>query len=181
MKHLVLFSCLLLLANCSKNDPVTPTPAVVFTGYTGRDASGTLTAPNDPTDWTLDATWTGAETGLFSKYNLSFSQPALAASTWQPSLRPNPGTIGSQSTLIVLVDKTNTAALAAVRMAYAVVDTNYDTLYWGDADNVNKQFGQIIPYDASKFKTGTLYRLYYVIYDKITSQVYYKGHGDIQL
>jgi len=180
MKYLVLLSCLILLFGCSKKDATSPATAH-FQDYTGRDAKGMLFGPIDTTDWTLDTTWNSTETGLFSKYNLSFNQQTVVASMWKPALRPNPVAVGSQSTLVITVDKANPSVPAAVRMAFAVVDANYTILSWGDVDDVNKQFGAVITHEASKYKGNTLYRLYYVVYDELNLHVYYKGHGDIQL
>jgi hypothetical protein len=179
MKHLVLFSCLLLLGGCGKKDPATP--AVVFEGYTGRDARNAVTSPTDASDWTIDTNWNSTESGLFTKYNITYTQPLVSTSTWQFSLYPNPVAIGSNTTLQVLKDKTSTAVPPAVRLAFAIVDTNYNTLYWGDNDDVNQQFGARLKCDKDKFSPNTLYRLYYVVYDEITLQAYYKGHGDIQI
>jgi hypothetical protein len=179
MRKSVLFSSLLLLAACGKND--SSAPAVTFEGYTGRDAKNVITSPTDATDWTIDTNWNSTETGLFAKYKLTFTQPLVAASTWQVSLYPNPATLGSNYMLQVLKDKTNTAIPPAVRMAYFVVDTNYNVLDWGDNHTINQQSGARLLCDKAKFSPNTLYRLYYVVYDEITLQAYYKGHGDVQI
>lgn len=181
MKYVVLFGSLLLLGSCRKNDSATP--AAVFEGYTGRDYTAKLFGPTDPNDWTQDATWTSTETDLFSKYSkygLSFSQPQVAASMWQPALWPNPVAVGGQTTFSMPVDKTSTTVPTAPRMAFAVVDANYTILTQGAVEEVNQQFGVVIDHNATMYKGGKAYRLYYVVYDKFSSQVYYKGHGDIQ-
>jgi hypothetical protein len=181
MKHLLLFGGLLLLGSCRKNDAAMP--EVVFEGYTGRDYNAKLFGPTDLNDWTQDATWTSIETGLFSKYGKygpSFSQPQVAASMWQPALWPNPVAVGGQTTFSMSVDKTSTTVPTTAQLAFAVVDTNYTILTQGAVEQVSQQFSIVIYHNDAIYKGGKAYRLYYVVYDKFSSQVYYKGHGDIQ-
>jgi hypothetical protein len=183
MRKLVLFSSLLLLGACGTKEEATP--EAKFEGYTGRDANRTLVGPTDPTDWTADAApWNSSETGLFTQYNASFSKPQLPADVWHPyPVFPNPVAVGGKNQFSILADKTNPAYPPTkwVRLAYAVVDTRYNVLSWGETNGIDQNFGSIVSYPAGKYSGNTLYRMYYILYDEVTRQVYYKGHGDIQV
>ncbi|MVN78076.1 hypothetical protein GO988_17235 [Hymenobacter sp. HMF4947] len=189
--YLVLFGLLLALGACKEEvtsvpAPIpTPVPAIDFganDGYTGWDATRALTNPTDPTDWTTDATWNSAEMGLFAENNLDFSQPQLPASTWEVSAYPNPVVIGGKTQLSALLRDTDLAIPSSqLRILYTLVDAHYTALEYGLRDSVLKRFGVSILYPANKFSGGTLYRMYYVIYNTNNRQVYYKGHGDIKV
>jgi hypothetical protein len=186
MKHsyskcLVLFSLSLALGACSKDSE--PAPSTTFEGYTGRDANFNQTTPYDATDWTSDVTWNSSETGLFAKYNLNFSLPQVARDTYFMSAFPSPVAVGGSTQLRGLLSRNEFAISASdLRIAYAIVDTNYTTLDYGFADSgVYKQFGATITFKAVKYSSNTLYRLYYVIFNNQNMTVYYKGHGDIKV
>jgi hypothetical protein len=181
-KYLVLFSLTLALGSCGKDK--TTTPDIDFGGYTGRDTQGKLTSPFDPTDWTTDATWNSSETDLFAKHNLSFSQPLVPTSVWKVYTRGNPVPVGGTTDFVMEVDKTNPALPVTPNewiMSFVLVDARYNVVDWAETNGVNKNFAGRIAYPAAKYNTDTLYRLYYVIFNKDTKTVYYKGHGDIKV
>jgi hypothetical protein len=186
-KYLVLFSLSLASGACSKD--TTTTPDIDFgpnEGYTGWDSRGQLTSPIDPTDWTIDVTWNSSETNLFTKYNLSFSQPLVPASVWKVYARANPVALGGSSDFIMSVDRTNPALPVTPNhtewiMTYVLVDSRHNVLDWGETNGVNQNFASRTSYSANKYSAGKLYRLYYVIFNKDEKTVYYKGHGDVKV
>jgi hypothetical protein len=183
INYLVLFYLSLALGACKKDD--VPVPAIDFgtnEGYTGWDTSRALTNFADPTDWTADATWNSAETGLFAQYKLDFNQPQLPTSTWEVSAYPNPVAIGQRTQLVALLHNPElTIPSSQLRILYTLVDAHYTVLNYGLSDSVRKQFRASMLYPASKCSVHTLYRMYYVIYNTHDKAVYYKGHGDIMV
>jgi hypothetical protein len=185
LNALALFSLSLALSACGKDK--TTTPDVDFganEGYTGRDARWQLTSPNDPTDWTADVTWNNAEKDLFASDNLLFDVPMVPANVWKITLHPNPVALGSENQFTMWLDKTNPAIPnppGGLLFSYKVVDARYNVLDWRESSGVDKNSGSIISYPASKFSANTLYRIYYVVFDKYERTVFYKGHGDVKV
>jgi hypothetical protein len=185
LKALAIFSLSLALSACGKDK--TTTPGIDFganEGYTGRDARGQATGPNDPTDWITDATWNSAEKALFASEDLLFDAPMVPASVWKITLYPNPVGLGSQNQFTMSLDETNPAiptAPSGLRFLYKVVDARYNVLEWGISYGGDKSFAGIFPYPASKYSANTLYRIYYVVCDSQNKTVFYKGHGDVKV
>jgi hypothetical protein len=60
-----------------------------------------------------------------------------------------------------------------------IVDRKYRVLDTVATPSITGSYTLRIAFDNSKYRTGEIYRLYYVFYQGST--LYYKGHGDIKI
>lgn len=174
-KYLFLSTLTLGLAACHKS---ADSPRIDFgpgTGFSYRDGSNQPVGKQDPTDWTSDATWNEQEISLFpaSKLDLNATQPANFIA--YAYLYPNPahastwGFASKQTAANTQPDFTVTAVL---------VGADYQVIQRVAPTNSSKGAFQIaFDYDKLGLKPGSLYRIYYVLYD--ASGLLYKGHGDL--
>jgi hypothetical protein len=176
MLHRLLLPALLLaLAAC--NHKSTDSPRIDFgpgTGFSYRDGSNIPAGAQDPTDWASDATWQSPETALFPdiKFNLNAAQPAgfveFAYLYPNPSRASTWGFTSKETAPNIRPDFTVTAVL---------VGADYQVIQRIAPNSSNKgNFAISFDYSQLSLQPGSLYRIYYVLYD--ANGLLYKGHGD---
>jgi hypothetical protein len=162
-----IFSSLLLvviLAMSCKKD-------ISIIGFTMTDALGNVMSAEDPGDWTFDDSWKQKETDIFDDIasgNLSGSSAGTI--TMYPAF-PNPCT--NYFNLHI-----NSSTKCVMRIAIVNKDRNKLA---SDAVAVNSGGNTYsLPVSGEDFKSGTLYRVYYV-FDAEGHMMFKKGHGDIMI
>lgn len=60
-----------------------------------------------------------------------------------------------------------------------IVDRKYKVLDTVANPSVTGSYNFLFAFDNNKYRTGEIYRLYYMFYQNST--LYYKGHGDIKI
>jgi hypothetical protein len=174
-KRLLLPMLLLGLAACHNS---ADSPRIDFgpgDGFSYRDGNNLPAGKQDPTDWTSDATWSEQEIKLFPdvKLNLNAAQPAnFIESSY---LYPNPAraSIWGFSSKQTAPNTQPDFTVAAV-----LVGANYQVIQRVAPTSSSKgAFRAAFDYDKLGLQPGSLYRIYYVLYD--ASGLLYKGHGDL--
>ena len=169
MKHqLLLFASLALVGfgGCKKKIDFGPNE-----GFTSRDFMNYPQSQTDPSDWTLDGNWNKQEKKLFDGLGVDVNSTATG-SVRNISFFPNPveteGILTSQTTV------------SGISIKLVIVDRKYRVLDTGTTSSTTtNSYNYRFTFDNSKYKTGEIYRLYYVFYQGST--LYYKGHGDIKI
>jgi len=136
-------------------------------GITYRDAQGRLLRPEDPTDWTSDATWSSQELNMFSN---ATNGPQQLGAVSQSLAYPNPGKAGQVSWYF----KLSPAAPCPCRVYAKLVSKRYTEVDIHFADLAASDSLQFTP---RVYNPGQLYRLYYLVYNN--NGMLYKGHGDL--
>ena len=176
MKCYLPIACLLLCAfQCNKEYEG---PDVYFgpgESITHRDAQGRPNGPQDPDDWTSDATWSGEELNKFAVIDrgsfLPLNGPQQLATVGHTEAFPNPTLTGEATWRIQLSPAAPCPCLVQwvyVSRRYTEIDRGSDSLQAGDSLRV--------PLRTSN--PGQLYRLYYLISN--AQGLLYKGHGDVR-
>jgi len=140
-------------------------------GITYRDAQGRPNGPQDPSDWTTDATWNEQELTYFNFPAFPVNGPQQVAAVRAVGAYPNPGPAGQLTWRLKLSPTAPCpcqvyASLRSKR--YTETDVFVATLAAGDS----------VQFAPKAYDTGQLYRLYYVL--SAANSLLYKGHGDIR-
>jgi hypothetical protein len=174
MKKLFLGLTLLAsIASCNKKEAEPTIDFGLNGGITQRDGSNRLNGTIDPTDWTVDETWTKEEQKLFTvPVNLN----APSSIGIQPrGFFPNPTTTQKGGYGFYGIPEGAMWTMVFVDKNYKVVDR----LEYGPFSVSDVLFGFDLPTD--KFAANATYRVYYIIYNKSPATLYLKGHGDIKI
>ena len=170
-KYLALLSTAALLSNCKSEDTI---PQIDFGpngGITARDNFNRPQGANDPTDWTLDATWNKQEQDLFKDLGVELNGPVTGTLS-RISAYPNPVEAGQ--TVLQLESPT------AVTCSFVVVNASYqEVLPLFTSPAADQSWAVSLDVSGTNFQQGNLYRIYYVL--RKGTAVYYKGHGDIKI
>lgn len=173
-KSLVLLA-LLGLAACHKS---AEKPRIDFgpgTGFSYRDGSNFPAGQQDPSDWTSDATWNPEEINLFPALKLNLNAPQPARSIEHTYLYPNPA---PTAVLGFASAKTASGTRPDFMVTAVLVGADYQVLQRiAPTSSAKGEFEAAFDYAGLGLQPGTLYRLYYVLYD--ASGLLYKGHGDL--
>ncbi len=181
MRKLLTFITLLLAATACSKDKTEP--SIDFGpngGFTPRYSNAMSAGPEDPTDWTSDASWNEKEQKLFVGLNLSLTGPQLPATTWSFDFFPNPGQLSGDHEFDIFARYGAALPTGAMRLSTAIVDSQYGLIISDDFEIRSSQLRMRFALDPAKFTANKLYRLYYVVYEP-GKQVYYRGHGDIKI
>jgi hypothetical protein len=140
-------------------------------GFTMTDALGNIMSVEDPGDWTFDDSWKQKETDIFDNIpSEDLSGSSMGSITIYPGF-PNPCV--NQFSFHI-----NSSTKCEMRIA--IVDKDRDKLV---AETVEVKSGGNMYYftlPSESFKSGTLYRVYYV-FDAEGHLMFKKGHGDIMI
>jgi len=140
-------------------------------GITYRDAQGRPNGPQDPSDWTTDATWNEQELAYFNLPAFPVNGPQQVAAISSVGAYPNPAPAGQLIWRLRLSPAAPCpcqvyASLRSKR--YTEADVLVATIAAGDS----VQFAPIARDPAQ------LYRLYYHVTN--ATSLLYKGHGDMR-
>ena len=177
MRKPLLFATLVLaLAACKSKSN---SPSIDFgagDGFSYRDGYNLPAGPQDPTDWTTDATWNEQEVKLFPELSLSLNVPQPAGFVEFTYLYPNPAWTSSWG---FTSRQTTTGIRPDFTVAAVLVGADYQIVQRLMHTTSNKgYFAAGFDYAKLSMQSNTLYRLYYVLYNN--SGLLYKGHGDIR-
>ena len=175
---LLLLSAALILSNCSKSESDASSGLFVNfgpgEGFSYRTGNNLPAGYEDPTDWQLDGQWNTREAGLFNALGLDVNAT--------PQLGPN----SSPQTYFTAYPN---PCLGAFHFGYAtsapvfckavVVNRFYQPLNEFASPRVSTRLDFSVNVAGQGFKPGSLYRVYYVLYNGTT--LYGKGHGDIKI
>ncbi len=177
LKRYLPIASLLLLAFTCHREYVGPD---VYFGpgesITYRDAQGRLNGPQDPDDWTSDATWSGEELYLFSSPPGTgpnpLNGPQQLATVSHTEAWPNPTPDGQATWQIRLSPTAPCPCLVDMvfvsRRYYVETDMRYVTLQAGDSLRV----------PLRTYEPGQPYRVFYLV--RNNNGLLYKGHGDVR-
>lgn len=175
MNKLFILLALLGLAACHKS---AEKPRIDFgpgTGFSYRDGSNFPVGQQDPSDWTSDATWNTEEINLFPDLKLTLNDPQPARFIRDTYLYPNPAptaTWGLASTA------TTNGTRPDFMVTAVLVGADYQVIQRiAPTSSAKGEFKVAFDYAKLGLQPGTLYRLYYVLYD--ADGLLYKGHGDL--
>jgi hypothetical protein len=171
------FLLLPALWSCSTSDS---NPIVDFgegEGITYRTGQNLPVGPNDPSDWTSDATWNKQERALFADVNVDLNGPQRPQLVVVSPLFPNPS-IG-QATWFT--GPRTTSPVTSLTVRAVLVNRQYQALRRVGplALATGSPIYTSFDYLAAGLSPRELYRLYYVVTD--ASGLVYKGHGDVRL
>jgi len=174
MKRYLPIAGLLLAFTCGRDYVGPDVPFGPGESITYRDAQGQLNGPQDPDDWTSDATWSGQETNLLSLPPGAalnpLNGPQQLATVSHTEAWPNPALTGRATWQIKLSPAAPCPCLVQlvyVSRRYTEIDRRSDTLRAGDSLRVLLR----------TYNPGQLYRLFYLVSN--ANGLLYKGHGDI--
>ena len=175
---LLLLGVALALSNCSKSESdassglfVNFGPGEGFTYRTGNNLPGGY---QDPTDWQLDGQWNTREAGLFNALGLDINAT--------PQLVPNstPRTYFTAYPNPCLSEfRFSCSTSAPVFCKAFVVNRFYQPLTEFASPQASTRLDFSVNLAGKGFQSGSLYRVYYVLYNGTT--LYGKGHGDIKI
>lgn len=165
------------LLGCSKSDS---NPIMDFgegEGISYRTPNNTPVGPQDPTDWTSDATWTERECNLFPELSFDLNGPQQPATIAYTSVYSNPAQV-STAHWTIQTRRTSGGGAADYTTRAVIVNRKYEVLTKLGPNSFT--VGQVysLDYAGIGMQPNELYRLYYVVYG--TSGLIYKGHGDIR-
>ena len=140
-------------------------------GITYRDAQGRPSGPQDPSDWTTDATWNAQELTYFNFPTFPINGAQQVGSVTAVGAYPNPGPAGKLTWRLRLSPAAPCpcqvyASLRSRR--YTEVDTFLATVAAGDS----------VAFSPKAYNFDQNYRLYYVVSN--ANSLLYKGHGDLR-
>lgn len=165
-------SCLLLCAfQCERQYEGPDIDFGPGTGITSRDAQGHLLRPEDPTDWTSDATWNEQEMSHFAFPNITLNGPQQLGAISQSLAYPNPAPAGQVKWHL----KLSPTAPCPCRMFAQLVSKRYTE---ADVYTAELAAGDSLQFAPKAYDPGQLYRLYYIVFTN--TSLLYKGHGDIR-
>lgn len=175
---LLLLGVALALSNCSKSESDASSGLFVNfgpgEGFTYRTGNNLPAGFQDPTDWQLDSQWNTREQGLFTALGVDFNAAPRLVPNATPSTYfiayPNPAVssfIFSYSTP------------APVFCKAVVANQFYQPLAEFTSSQASSSVRFSVNVAGQGFKPGSLYRVYYVLYNGTT--LYGKGHGDIKI
>jgi hypothetical protein len=140
-------------------------------GITYRDAQGRLLRPEDPTDWTSDATWNEQELNKFAFPNLVLNGPQQPSAVSQSLAYPNPGQAGQVKWRF----KLSPTAPCPCRVYAQLVSKRYTE---ADVYTAELAAGDSLQFAPKAYDPNQLFRLYYIVSN--ASGLLYKGHGDLR-
>jgi hypothetical protein len=165
------------LFGCSKSDS---NPEIYFgegEGISCRTSNNMRIGPQDPTDWTSDATWSERERNLFPELSFNLNgpqQPALIAYT---SAYSNPAQV-SIASWTFQINRTSSGGPANYIGRAVIVNRKYEILTKLGPNDFTLGQQYMLDYARIGMQPNELYRLYSVVYD--ASGLVYKGHGDVR-
>ena len=186
MRKALLFVSVLALTACSKKDNGPTIDFGAGDGFSHRDAQNQNGGTQDATDWTSDASWNESEQLLFASLNLSLTGPQEPAGNWTGYFFPNPCAVGNSGKLCIYFTRNNLLPPTSRRVSFVVVDSHYKQLDAFDYEintstAISSYFSESqLRLDATKYASGGMYRIYYVLYYP-GQKVFYRGHGDIKI
>ncbi|MBC6606359.1 hypothetical protein H8B13_05990 [Hymenobacter sp. BT188] len=167
-KVLLLLFSIGVISSCQDKDDFSP-----YEGIEYRDDVNRRQTQKDPSDWTLDNTWSNEEKKLFADLEIDLNGLPQGG-IQEISFYPNPV---NPAYGVANFDYRKTAA-SNFSGRCVIVDGNYKVLF--NTEIPPKSFGLQLPiFGGDKFEKGKIYRMYYVFYEG--SILYYKGHGDIKI
>ncbi|MCI1189638.1 hypothetical protein MON38_19620 [Hymenobacter sp. DH14] len=167
---LVVLCSALAFGNCKLNNTPPPPDTIYFgadEGISYRTDQNVANGPQDPTDWTLDATWNSTEQSLFASLGIDLNGASQGTAT-NISAYPNPATAATT----FRYDTPDAVSCQGI-----AVGNTYQSYYMRTFSTPARNL--VLPLDLSAFPKGQRYRLYYVLYNG--SKLYYKGHGDFRV
>ncbi|MEI6684131.1 MAG: hypothetical protein WCO44_15995 [Bacteroidota bacterium] len=189
MKNILVIAALLLLAaGCKKHSATQtsapPAPAHIFKGISVINDVGQITGVwgTEDDDWRNDAKWTAEEFALLSfPDTISLNGTYIRDTTgWNvgPGIHERP-----QNIVITYPNPVYDFAemvyrgLGLLKFKAVIVDKNYNRMFtFCCKDSMASLLLDLS--DTAKFKSGTIYRMYYTLSAK-DSVNFFKGHGDI--
>jgi hypothetical protein len=167
------------LLGCSKSDS---NPIVDFgegEGITYRTANNLPIGPRDYSDWTSDDQWNNRERALFPDLGFDLNGAQQPATIINNTVYPNPA-MGPQATWSFQTQRLSSGAVT-FKVQAVLVDRNYRVLTRIGPQDFVLGLNFQLNYAALGVSPNELYRLYYVVYNVAnSSQLVYKGHGDIR-
>lgn len=159
---LVLFA--FILSSCKKE-------GIDISGYTRTDAQGNFSGNIDQSDWTFATSWKNSETEIFNNIASGDLANTTAGTIIINPAYPNPCTNHVALTIVTTT---------ACKLRFALVNENLNTLTSNTVALVagSNNFMIALPQTPGAYRSGELYRLYYV-FDAAGSPIFKKGHGDI--
>ena len=175
--QLLALAAALACGGCAKDDTGASSFFVHFgpgEGIDYRTGNNQPVGSADPTDWTLDETWSTTEQRLFAALPLSLNA--------EPQGRAQRSRMGFGGYPNPAVSALNFfyQAPAPVECQYIVVDNLFRVITAGSTPAPAPQTTFSLNLTKyARIQTGQRYRLYYVLYTGTT--LYYKGHGDFKV
>ena len=169
--------CLATLLGCSKSDS---NPEIFFgngEGISYRTSNNMSIGPQDPTDWTSDATWSERERNLFPELSFDLNGPQQPAAIAYTSVYSNPAQV-SIAKWALQTQSNSSGGTANYTIRAVIVNRKYAVLTKLGPNNFTLGQQYSLDYARIGMQPNELYRLYYVMHT--TSGLIYKGHGDVR-
>lgn len=183
-KPLTFVTLLLAATACSKDKTE---PSIDFGpngGFTPRYSNAMSAGPEDPTDWTSDASWNEKEQKLFASLQLPMTGSQVGVNDWGTDFFSNPCAASADGRLHMGYMRNMLIVPTNERASFVIVDAHYKVLDTFDYSLYNSPYSRGVAFqlhfDPTKYLSNKLYRVYYVMYIP-GQQVYYRGHGDIKI
>ncbi|MCC3154888.1 hypothetical protein Q3A66_10950 [Hymenobacter sp. BT770] len=173
---LLLLVSAVLFSSCSKKETEPTIDFGADEGITYRDASNMPNGPQDPTDWTSDATWNAQERALFPEINFDLNGPQQPALVGARQAFPNPALAG-QANWTLQTQRGPGGGAATYTLRVVFVNRKYQVLQ--RLEPVNLILSQSYMFDYAKMGAPAkeVFRIYYVVNN--ADGLVYKGHGDL--
>ena len=168
---------LVALTGCSKFDS---NPEIFFgdgEGISYRTSSNMRIGPQDPTDWTSDATWEERERNLFPELTFDLNGPQQPAFIAYTSAYANPAQV-SIANWALQTNRNSSGGAANYTVHAVIVNRKYGVLTKLGPNNFTLGYQYSLDYARIGMQPNELYRLYYVVYS--ANGLVYKGHGDVR-
>ncbi|OON68021.1 hypothetical protein [Hymenobacter sp. CRA2] len=153
-------------------------------GYTEKDSSNQSTGAVDNSDWTSDKDWKKEEKELFKDSGVDLSQGqqgGVGTLSFYPNACASVGAFTIQSVSVPLPPVLPLPPVYSLHGRLAVVDKKYQVLSSSNFElQTDRPLMLRLDFSDGKFKSGTLYRMYYILYDD-SKTLFLKGHGDIKI
>ena len=183
-KMIFLVLIIICVAGCKKKSDQSTIQIHLFKGIVIMDDMGQPwgTWGTEDGDWSTDKSWTQSEYDLLNfPDSLSLTGTFVKDTTgWNigPGVHERPYNIvtvfpNPANDLVILIYR----GLGLLKMKAVIVDQNYNRMFTFACKDSTAHL-QIDLSDTTKFKSGTIYRLFYSLSAK-DSLNFYKGHGDI--
>jgi len=164
-------SLLLLAFQCEKDYTGPDIDFGPGEGITYRDAQGRVSGPQDPSDWTTDATWNEQELAYFNFPNFSINGPQQVAAIGTVGAYPNPAPAGK----LTLRLRLSPAAPCPCQVYASLRSKRYTE---ADVFAATMAAGDSVQFAPKAYNFDQNYRLYYLVTN--ATGLLYKGHGDLR-
>ena len=165
------------LLACQKNDSGSTIDFGAGEGLTYRDVQNLPNGPQDPSDWSTDATWNPQERALFPELGFDLNGAQQPNSIGSNAAFPNPAQAG-QANWTLQTQRNSSGGAASYTLRAVFVNRRYEVIQrLGPTDFILSQT-YAFDYAQMGLPAKELFRLYYVVYN--ASGLVYKGHGDLR-